>query len=347
MQDAQQAAPQGNVQDPSQTTAAPTLEQTVSQLVQTVQTQGQLLSTQGQQTQSILQQLQQLVSVMPAAPTVSPVQPAQQATATASAVTAVPNPSFKPPKPEFFSGHQPKQLVAWTLSMEQYLNAIQMPLNTPTAAAAAAMYLKDHALQWYHAMYSKGVIFTDFMSLKDALIATFLPGDRERAARDDLSRLRQTSSATHYSAAFNALICQIPTMSEEDRVYRYIAGLKQEVKKYVTLGNPQQLVDAQSLAVRTDNVVWSDPASRAAASRSSNGPVPMELGATQASGGRYANYVCDKCGQLGHIARFCHNKAAVPAASGQESGRGRGRFNSRGRGGGRGRGRQQHTQPPN
>lgn len=357
--DPQQAAQQAADAQAQQAALAQQAPADLATVVQQLQgmclQQQQMLAAQQQQTQALAQQMQQFMSSFQA-PVQQQAQQQQQPAssqavqASSSSVAAIG--SFKPPKPEMYSGKQPAALPSWLISIQSYLEATGVVLNTPDAVRCAASYLKDKALEWYHLQFQtqgNTIPFQSFADFRQALQHYILPVDPSFSARDKLDRFRQIGSAYQYTTEFNAIMLNLPNMSEEDRVHCYIRGLKQQVHMQVAVQRPTTLAAAQQLAITVDTAVYkgnrqgpqgyrSTPASSSSAP---SGPTPMELGAHNANESELSAFPCHNCGQEGHYARDC---TAPPRSNNRGRGRGRG---NRGRGG-RGRGRSStHHAPPN
>jgi hypothetical protein len=340
------------------------LQGLVMQQHQDMAAQQQALSAQQQQTQSLQQQLQQVLNVFQAQaqqqppapqPQLQQPVPSQHVQASSSSV-AVSTGSFKLPKPDLYSGKHPTGLTSWLISIQSYLEASGVALNTPEAVRCAASYLKEGALQWYHLQYQtqgNSIPYPTFAAFKHALQSYIQPVDPAHSARNTMDDFRQISSAYHYVTSFNSLLLNLPDMSEADRVHNFIKGLKPQVKLQVSMQAPATLANAQELAIKVDAAVYKGTKAPFSGFRgsnppasASNGSTPMELGAHTVTGdGERAAIRCYRCNGEGHLARNC---TAPPKASG---GRGRGRWRPIGRGrGGRGRGyggySTQHA-PPN
>lgn len=337
-------------QEPAMVPADPfTVIQQMQQLVLQHQQQTQAaIAAQQQQTQVLAQQLQQFIASQQAQQPVvqQQPQPAPTAAATSSRMG-----SFKPPKPETYSGKQPTTLPSWFISMQSYLEATGVALDTPEAVRGAASYLSGKALEWYHLQFTRSgntVPYATYADFKQALQDYLLPVDPAYAARDKLDRFRQLTSAQDYVTGYNALMLNIPDMSEADRVHNFVRGLKQQVQTQVLMQQPTTLSQAQQLAIKADAAVYkSKPSgfgyrSTLPSSSTPNGVTPMELGAHEATKeAELSAGECYACGKKGHFSWEC------PTSSGGR-GRGRGRGKGRGRGGrGRGRGSSTHHVPPN
>ncbi len=81
-----------------------------------------------------------------------------------------------------------------------------------------------------------------------------------------------------YATAFRNIVVNIPTMTDEEKKFRFIYGLRQRTREEVRIRNPDTFEAAVQLAVRFDAIYR--PGSRFGSHSfgSSSEPVPMELG---------------------------------------------------------------------
>jgi len=284
----------------------PDLAAVVQQLQGMMLQQQQELAAQAQQTQSLSQQMQQFMGAMAAQQQPTLQQPASSQPVQASSSTASSTGTFKPPKPNMYSGKQPTALPSWLISIQSYLEATGVVLNTPDAVRCAASYLKDKALEWYHLQFQtqgNTIPFQTFADFRQALQSYVLPVDPAHSARDKLDRFRQISNAYQYTTEFNALMLKVPDMSEADRIHTYIRGLKPAVHMQVAMQRPTTLGAAQELAITVDAAVFKSKGSSGHGYRSTpqsssapSGPTPMELG-THTTEGELSAFTCHNCGQ--------------------------------------------------
>lgn len=244
---------------------------------------------------------------------------------------------LKLPKPPETNGRQPEP-VNWCYKMEAYLLAEGTNVDSNEAITIAAAFLTDGALNWYR-QYEQEVQrglaqgFGSWAQFKAAFITRFTHVDPESRARDKLEKLYQSRSVFAYAQEFNSCMLELPRMEEHDRIYRFIKGLKPELRIHVRMQNPDTLAKTIQLAIQADemvrdvhpfgmrgmarNVGYSKPFVGRLMAGSSGGPTPMELGAVDAKVGRprreladqgppgYSQIKCFCCGKLGHIRRNC------------------------------------------
>lgn len=249
-------------------------------------------------------------------------------------------PPVKIAKPPTYSGKINESIDTWIFRIEQYFLAVPMMDNRKIPFAAS--FLTDSAATWWRHMYEdpslKGTSWS-WDDFKSHLRMQFRPIDAERLARDRLHKLRQTTSVSAYIHAFQNIIVDIPTMSEADRIDRFLRGLKADVHKWVAIQQPDSLADACSIANTIDAISFQNRSSNTSSfSRptlintppSATGTIPMEIDAIQKTltasdreallrmGG------CFYCRQQGHLARNCPKKTrnrAINALEVSESGK--------------------------
>lgn len=213
---------------------------------------------------------------------------------------------LKLPKPPETNGRQPEP-VNWCYKMEAYLLAEGANVNSNEAITIAAAFLTDGALNWYR-QYEQEVqrglaqSFGSWAQFKAAFITRFTHVDPESRARDKLEKLYQGRSVFAYAREFNSCMLELPRMEEHDRIYRFIKGLRPDLRIHVRMQNPDTLAKTIQLAIQADEMVrdahpfgmrgmtrsfgYSKPFVGRQMASSSGGPTPMELGAVDAKVGR-------------------------------------------------------------
>ncbi|KAA0033331.1 uncharacterized protein E6C27_scaffold845G001500 [Cucumis melo var. makuwa] len=143
---------------------------------------------------------------------------------------AVPVTKVKIPEPKPFCGvRDAKALENFTFDLEQYFKAT----NTVTEEAKvtlAAMYLCEDAKLWWRSRYmdiQEGRCTIDTWDvLKKELRSQFFPENVEILARQKLRDLKHTGSIREYVKRFAGLMLDIRDMSEKDKVFCFVKGLK-------------------------------------------------------------------------------------------------------------------------
>jgi len=205
--------------------------------------------------------------------------PAASAAAAAAQSAAVPRRTKIPPASNYAgSAHT---LDNWLREMQQQFEWYNYNSNAERVAMAAAQ-LRGAALDWWSTLASAekqslGLSFTEF---EQALRARFQPVNSAQTARLALDSLVQgAKQPVHdYTAMFRRLLTAVPTMSEEDRVHRYVQGLRPSVRSLLLLQGATTLDDAISKAARIGSLGQYASASSAASSSASH---PMDLSVVQ------------------------------------------------------------------
>jgi hypothetical protein len=163
--------------------------------------------------------------------------------------------------------------------------------------------------------------------LEEGLRLTFLPLGRDKLAREKLSRVRQRDNehVASYTSYIRRLFLAIPGISEDEKLDRYLRGMTPAVRKEVFIREPTTFEEAVRLATRYDAAL--NFGRRHGNTSRSDGPAPMELGATQYEGkgkdqrikvnskGKSnkglvdpKGYRCWACNETGHLKRDCPNR---------------------------------------
>ncbi|KAA0051479.1 uncharacterized protein E6C27_scaffold55G002480 [Cucumis melo var. makuwa] len=160
----------------------------------------------------------------------------------------------KVPKPKPFCGvRDAKALENYIFDLEQYFKAT----NTVTEEAKvtlATMHLSEDAKLWWRSRYvdiQEGRCTVDtWDALKRELRSQFFPENVEILARRKLHDLRHTGEIREYVKQFAGLMLDIRDMSEKDKVFYFVEGLKPWARAKLYEQRVQDLTSAYAAAER-------------------------------------------------------------------------------------------------
>jgi hypothetical protein len=212
----------------------------------------------------------------------------QAAAAPAVAAAAAAHPAAAPrrtkiPPASNYAGST-HTLDNWLREMQQQFEWYGYNSDAERVAMAAAQ-LRGAALDWWSTLASadKQTLTSSFEEFGKSLRARFQPVNSAQTARLALDSLAQgAKQPVHdYTAVFRRLLTAVPTMSEEDRVHRYVQGLRPSVRSLLLLQGATTLDDAISKAARIGSLGQYASAASAVGHSSSSGSSPMDLSAMQ------------------------------------------------------------------
>lgn len=134
------------------------------------------------------------------------------------------------PEPEAFQGiRNAKELENFLWDMEEYFRAAHIPVGEQVNTAC--MYLRGDAKLWWRTRVHDDVVMgkpriNEWEILKKELKSQFLPCNAAWLARQSLKKLEQTGTARKYVKEFSSLMLDISNMSEDDKLFNFMSGLK-------------------------------------------------------------------------------------------------------------------------
>ncbi|KAL0385887.1 UNVERIFIED_CONTAM: hypothetical protein Sradi_2983000 [Sesamum radiatum] len=134
------------------------------------------------------------------------------------------------PEPKAYSGaRDAKEVENFLFDMEQYFLAANV-VDEARKVSTATMYLTGDAKLWWHTKYAEiqanQVRLDTWDLLREAIRVQFFPENVEYNARRALRKLEHTGSMQDYVKSFSALMLDIRDMSEKDKLFTFIEGLK-------------------------------------------------------------------------------------------------------------------------
>ena len=225
------------------------------------------------------QMLQQQAAAAPAAAAALAAQTAAATIAQAAAARAPPR--TKIPAASNYAGSA-HTLDNWLREMEQQFEWYGYNSHAERVAMAAAQ-LRGTALDWWHTLSQeeKQSLRASSADFEQALRKRFQPVDSAKTARLALDQLAQGAkqSVHDYTAQFRRLLTAVPSMSADDRVHRYVQGLRPAVRSLLLLQDVKTLDEAIASAARIGSL--SQYASHAASSSGAATAGPMDISAMQ------------------------------------------------------------------
>ncbi|KAG8371592.1 hypothetical protein BUALT_Bualt13G0104000 [Buddleja alternifolia] len=132
--------------------------------------------------------------------------------------------------PKSFGGERSaKELENFLWDMETYFQVARV--SDAEKVSMASMFLIGDAKLWWRFRVSDDVAANQgrietWEALKKELKAQFLPCNLSWLARESLRNLRHTGAVRDYVNAFSSLMLDIREMSEEDKLFSFMAGLQ-------------------------------------------------------------------------------------------------------------------------
>lgn len=227
--------------------------------------------------------------------------------------------AVRPPKPDTFGGRREENVETWLFQVKQYLDLCKIE-DEKTQVQMAAAFLKDTAAVWWRNRLTSSLAdlggLNTWSVFQTTLAGQFKPVNASKQARDRMARLRQTHSVQAYIHAFRSIALEIPSMTEEEKLDKFLRGLRDEIRVPVELRGPTSMEEAATFAERVDAIIHKNTTYRPRYSPADNsGPIPMEIDAIKRSkitdqerdqlrrtGG------CFFCREIGHMARDCPRK---------------------------------------
>jgi hypothetical protein len=222
---------------------------------------------------------------------------------------------------------KPQALFEYIHKLESYFRVAELP-PLMEVLVAASKFTHTADLWWrtcnIEADAGASKLPKTWHELKQALIKYFTPAEHATTIRLKIHQLKQHGSIVNYNNAFNQLVMQVPTMSQDDRKFLYLQGLQKPIYSAVVTNaeNMDTLATLQLAAIRQEQLQLT--AERTPVLRAKS--VAVEVNATASTtkqprgtastrrgrGGQDRNYSrrmprspCFICNEAGHWARDC------------------------------------------
>ena len=263
--------------------------QSLQQLLQAGQEQGERMQTQLQDAQVTAQQASQTAleanARAQAAQAMAQGQAAQAMAQGQQAEPAAPQPSLavanslKPKSPEEFDPAKKKDIDTWLFQVEVYYQ-LHPQLSDLVKIIDCSSYFRGAAQTWWrHLASSRDITTMTWAAFRAAIQARWQLVNTVRTARDRIANIRQLTSVQDFTQRFLDLKVQIPTMTEEEAIDKYVRGLKpgirRDLEQLMAREGDRTLEELIRYADRTDSIDFQARRYRPA------GPTPMELGALE------------------------------------------------------------------
>ena len=117
-----------------------------------------------------------------------------------------------------------------------------------------AVYLTDGASQWFETQQASPTPITTWAEFEERFHKRYRPVKAEMAARQRLSQLEQrgTTSVNVYASLFQAILSPITDMSEKDKLFSFVRGLRPEIKMRMWEKEITTLAEAINCAVSVE-----------------------------------------------------------------------------------------------
>lgn len=228
-------------------------------------------------------------------------------------------------KPDEFTGEIDESLDSFLGHMDLYL----MHVPDKDKFNVALSFLGKHAFTWFQV--TKNVDKIDsWERLREMLIKRFNPINKVKTARDKLANWKQTGSVKVYNESFLKIIIDIPNISNDEVIDRYMRGLKSYISKELCTHTYDSVTTLMSHALSVEaskssfnyNLNISKPLE-------GNRPVPMDISNTRLKfrGQKLIDYqngacfICHKKGCRANICpeRFKANNLEIPSVNNSEN----------------------------
>ncbi|KAL0373581.1 UNVERIFIED_CONTAM: hypothetical protein Sradi_3273800 [Sesamum radiatum] len=134
------------------------------------------------------------------------------------------------PEPKAYGGaRDAKEVENFLFDIDQYFLAANV-VDEARKVSTATMYLTGDAKLWWRTKYAEiqanQVRLDTWDLLREAIRVQFFPENVEYNARRALRKLEHTGSMQDYVKSFSALMLDIRNMSEKDKLFTFMEGLK-------------------------------------------------------------------------------------------------------------------------
>ncbi|KAG1322416.1 hypothetical protein G6F62_010257 [Rhizopus arrhizus] len=177
------------------------------------------------------------------------------ATAVATAINNKPineNTNVRIPIPSSYSGERSAAVInLWLQEVERYLefNCVTQQRWLPYAITL----LRGRAQKWWNQLSQKKAESTTWERFKIDLEYAFKPSYSEQSARDKLASIKQMTSVSEYADAFQDILLDLPRVSDDEALDRFVRGLKDDVRIHVLTKEPRSLEEANRFAIAYDS----------------------------------------------------------------------------------------------
>lgn len=254
-----------------------TVEQQLQAMAHLQQQQEAHIQLLAQQNQMLQQQLAQQAQAQAQAPALQPLGGAPQLAPAAHGGARRPDRPRLPP-PKKFDGRS-STLDAWETECLQQFEWYDMPDDVERVKFAVA-FTEGAAYDWWqHMQPTERQLILTYAQLVAALRTRFQPVTTADSARAAITVLTQGKSTVHaYTMAFRRLLTPLADMSEADRLFHFLRGLKPSIAVTVRTHGVNTLDGAIAMAARVGSQ-GEFAAIASAGVAAATGAAPMDLDA--------------------------------------------------------------------